>query len=99
MCNTYKALTQEDGSVWAVSLMGEEFDQEAIFGESFLACPAYRFLTRGDGLIVIHALDGTAVYGELGPAEGYHIPAVRATLLQVGPGMVDQVVAQGEEPS
>jgi hypothetical protein len=98
MVNTFKALYQDDGTVWAVSLLNDDWDRDAVLTDAFLACADYRFLSRGDGLIVIRALEGTAVYGEIGPATEYHVPAVRARLLQVKPGMVDQVLSKMEEP-
>lgn len=98
MTNTFRALHQDDGTVWAVSLPDEDgFDQEAIFTEDFLKCAQYRFVSHGDGLIVIRALEGTAIYGEIGPAEGHHVPAVRARLLQVKPGIVVQIRSRCED--
>lgn len=82
--NAYRwADYDEGGDVRTVSLMGEAFAEETVFTEAFLACPHYRFLSHGDGLISIRALEGTAVYGIVGPSEDHHVPAVRARLLQV----------------
>ena len=39
-----------------------------------------------------HALEGVATYGVVGAATEHHVPAVRARLLQVRPGLVDQVM-------
>jgi hypothetical protein len=97
MVNVFEMLCQDDGAVWAVSLLDDDWDQEAVFTDAFLQCPHYRFLSYGDGLIVIRALEGTAVYGEIGPATEHHVSAVRARLLQVKPGMVDQALSKIEE--
>lgn len=94
--NTFKALHQEDGTVWAVSLMEEAFADEAVFTVAFLECADYRFVSQGDGLISIRALEGTAVYGILESVADYHVPAVRARLLNVGPGIVDDLLSSGE---
>lgn len=99
MTNTFRARYQDDGTVWAVSLLDDAFDQEAIFTDAFLTCAAYPFVSYGDGLIVLRALEGTAVYGEIGRAEEHHVPAVRARLLQVKPGVVDRACSQVEESS
>jgi hypothetical protein len=90
--NVFMALNRDDGTVWAVSLLGESFDQEAVFADAFLRCADYRFVSHGDGLIVIRALEGTAVYGEVGRAEDHHGAAVRARLLQVTPRVIDHAL-------
>lgn len=95
MANVFKSLYQEDGTVWAVSLMDEAFDEEAVFTVAFLECADYRFVSQGDGLISIRALEGTAVYGIYESATDYHCPAVRARLLNVSPGIVDDVLRSG----
>jgi hypothetical protein len=84
--NTYRWVDyNEGGDVRTVSLVDGAFAEETVFTEAFLACPHYRFLSHGDGLVSICALEGTAVYGIVGPAEDHHVPAVRARLLQVRP--------------
>lgn len=95
----WEMLLDDSGDVWAISTMNQSFDQEAVFTNAFLECPRYRFLRQGDGLIVITALEGIATYGVIGKMTEWHVPAVRAQLLQVRPGIIDQLRALHVEPS
>lgn len=87
----WEMLLDESGNAWAISTGGQGFDQESVFTRAFLECPRYWFLRQGDGLIVITALEGIATYGVIEDPAEWHVPAVRARLLQVRPGLIEQI--------
>jgi hypothetical protein len=90
----FRPLHDQDGTVWAISLLDPAagFDQEIVVSHDALACADYKFWRHGDGLIVVNAIEGIATYGVIGEATDHHTPAVRARLLHVRPGVIDQYI-------
>ena len=78
---SFHRVPEPDGD--RISVIGGVFEEEIRISVSLLEQADRRFLDYGDGLIVLHCVEGVATYGVTGESYSCSDPVVTARLLQV----------------